>query len=200
MHSKPGLPKVLTLFPLLLVLLAGCASVSTGRTYDHGYPFATVYSVGVIGVEGVDGADAGHPLAQDEIARLFSRALSERGYHVIPRSRIQQLMREQGITQARAAQVPAAEELARILDLDAIFMLRAPQYGDTVEMKVTMLDVASARKIWHGWGTADRDAGKQHPPDFLTGHAPKAQAMLPARRRQVAKLIAELVADLPKRR
>ncbi len=133
-----------------LVMVAGCGSEKgesvTSLSFDAGkYDKVAIVDVsGAVYGEGVKG----------QISDLFTFELVRKGYTVVERAKIKQLVDEQKFQSSDLASDQGAAQAGKMLNVPAVVLVSIPKYeGEKISMTVKMIDVEEASIIWIGQGT-----------------------------------------------
>lgn len=85
--------------------------------------------------------------------------VAEAGYYVFPMSIVDQMFKENGITQASEAQAVAPKKLQEIFGADAALYIRVKEYGSsyqivqsstTVSAEAKLVDLKTGQQLWSG--------------------------------------------------
>ncbi len=132
----------------LSVLLAGCAGVRGYVNAD--YDFSALTRVAVADVQMVNGSEAD----KNQIATYFKIELLGKGYNVVDRSKVQQILQEQEFQTGEITTPEGAAKAGRILNVDAVVLVNVPELGERITISAEMVDVEDGTVIW-----ADSDTG-----------------------------------------
>lgn len=216
---KRTAPCVLFSF-LLVVFVAGCASVGGSGNHNPNYDFSSVKRVAVVSVNGVGGG------VRAQIANMFDQQLLGMGYSPVERTQVQAVIKEQDFSHSEVTRSAGAAKVGDILNVPAVIIVNVPRYGDKMEMGAKMVDVSTASIIWSANGVADTGSGLNEAIGGVLGAAAGAgagqgigghttgtvvggvagaaagaiagKAMTPQRQEQAAKLIKKLTQTLPR--
>jgi len=126
--------------------LTACASGSS--FVRPGYDFHSVGKVAVVLTSNV-----GNSAVQAEIADLFAMHLLSKGYDVIDRANIADLMKEAEFQNASGITSPEGRAKLAIHNVSAVVVTNVSQLGDEISMTAKMVDVESGSVLWAGEGT-----------------------------------------------
>lgn len=151
-----SLPPGLVLLSLagLFGLTAGCASADV--TTSGGFSPAE-YGTIAVGEFSVGSAAYGQreEVAQT-VANTFQRQLPMLGYQVVERSRLEQLLDEQGLQWSEATSDRGRAEIGELLNVEALLVGNVPRYkrtgGNDYEVVVfaKLVDVSTGEVVWTG--------------------------------------------------
>jgi len=136
---------------VLLVALAaaGCAQ-SSGESYAAaGYDFSNLDKVAIVDVTGKVYGDA----AKNQIANFFTMELVKKGYTVVERQRIQQVLKEHEFQGSDLTSSEGRAKVQEIFNVPAILVIDIPRYdNEKLSMSAKLLDVETAAVLWIGSG------------------------------------------------
>jgi hypothetical protein len=134
---------------LTAVMVAGCAS-SSGESYAAaGYNFANLDKVAIVEVTGRIYGEA----AKNQVANLFTMELMKKGYSVVERSQIKQILKEQEFQSSDLTSAEGRAKVKEIFNVPAIMVIDIPKYGnEKMSMSAKLLDVQTAEVLWIGTG------------------------------------------------
>jgi len=142
---------------VLLVALAaaGCAS-SHGESYAAtGYDFSSLDKVAIVEVTGKVYGDA----VKNQISNMFTMELMKKGYTVVERSRIKEVLKEQEFQGSDLTSPEGRAKVKEIFNVPAILVIDIPKYEkEKMSMSAKLLDVETAAVLWIGSG--DGSTGK----------------------------------------
>jgi hypothetical protein len=149
----------------LVVVVTGCA---TGSSFvKPGYDFGKLSRVAVVEVTGANGNQA----AQNEVADLFAMELLKRGYDVVERTQVQQILNEQDFQAGGATSPVDAVRVGRILNVSGIMVVNVPELGENVAMTAKMIHAETGTLLWMGEGTGKVGGGLRTVGGALVGAA-----------------------------
>ena len=131
----------------LAIALAGCAGVKSSVL--AGYDFGQVNRVAVADVQ----VARGEELVQDQIASYFTTELLKKGYQVVERSKVRNLLEEQEFQLGDITTSEGAAKAGRILNVDAVVLVIVPELGEQITITAEMVDVEDGTVIWSGSDT-----------------------------------------------
>jgi hypothetical protein len=134
---------------LIAVGVAGCAS-SSGESYAAaGYNFANLDKVAIVEVTGRVYGDA----AKNQIANLFTMELVKKGYTVVERSHIKEILKEQEFQSSDLTSPEGRAKVKEIFNVPAILVIDIPKYdNEKLNMSAKLLDVQTGEVLWIGSG------------------------------------------------
>jgi len=127
------------------LVICGCASLESH--VDKSFDFSTLKQVAVLKVTGL----AGNQVAQYQIADMWEGYLIDKGYAVVDRARVQDVVQEQEF-QAGALTEAGAAETGRILNADAILIANVIERGEEMSMTAKLVHTTTARVVWTASG------------------------------------------------
>jgi len=127
--------------------LSACASGSS--FVRPGYDFHSVGKTAVL----LTSSNIGDPAVQAEVADLFAMHLLSKGYDVIDRANIADLMKEAEFQNASGITSPEGRAKLAIHNVSAVVVTNVSQLGDEISMTAKMVDVESGSLLWAGEGT-----------------------------------------------
>ncbi len=140
-------------FLAIAMLVAGCATGSS--VVMQGYNFGAVDKVAVVEVTGANG----NRVAQNEIADRLAMELFKRGFNVIERTQIENVLEEQDFQATDLTSAVGAVEMGRILNVQAVVIANVPEMGDRIAMTAKMVDVKTGSMLWMGEATGKSGRG-----------------------------------------
>jgi hypothetical protein len=134
---------------LTAVMVAGCAS-SSGESYAAaGYNFANLDKIAIVEVTGRVYGDA----AKNQISNLFTMELMKKGYAVVERSQIKQILKEQEFQSSDLTSPEGRAKVKEIWNVPAIMVIDVPKYdNEKLSMSAKLLDVTTGEVLWIGTG------------------------------------------------
>jgi hypothetical protein len=134
---------------LAVLVVAGCAS-SSGESYAAaGYNFANLDKVAIVEVTGRVYGDA----AKNQVSNFFTMELMKKGYAVVERSQIKQILKEQEFQSSDLTSVEGRAKVKEIWNVPAIMVIDVPKYdNEKLSMSAKLLDVQTGEVLWIGTG------------------------------------------------
>ncbi len=201
--------------------VAGCASSEAESQAVVGYDFSAIDKIAIVEVTGRVYGDT----AKNQISNLFTLELMKKGYRFIERKDIKVLLKEREFQASDLTTAAGAAQAGRILNVPAVMLIDIPKYGDEkMEMSAKIIDVEDGTILWVGTGfgntgkglativgagigaavgaaVAGGDSSDRVLGGVLGGVAGgvTGNALSPDERKQVKKIIAEVVKNLPPR-
>lgn len=125
----------------------GCAS---GESYvKPGYDFGRMQRVAVVDVESRVHSQA----LKNEIADYMTIQFFSRGYTMVERGQIEQVLKEHDFEHSGVTTPEDAVEEGRILNVDGVIIVNMPEFGEHISMTAKMLDVKTGEIVWMGEGS-----------------------------------------------
>ncbi|MFP4176617.1 MAG: hypothetical protein ACOCTQ_02155 [Planctomycetota bacterium] len=131
---------------VVAVIVAGCSSVD--HSVESGYDFGQVNKTAVVDVSG----DIRGKAAIDQTADLIQLELMKKGYSVIEREKINEVIEEQEFQHGEATQSEAVK-MGEILNVPAIVMANTQVDGASIHMTIKMIDTEGGQVLWVGSGS-----------------------------------------------
>ncbi|MBN1361889.1 MAG: DUF799 family lipoprotein [Sedimentisphaerales bacterium] len=141
---------------LSALLVAGCAS-SKGESYAApGYDFSGLDRVAIASVTGQVYGEA----AKSTVAEFFTMELFQKGYRVMARSEMKQILEEQEFQASAITTNEDAARAGRVLNVPAVLLVSIPKYGsEKMEMSAKLVDVETGEILWLGSGSGSTGRG-----------------------------------------
>ena len=130
----------------LLCALTACASASS--VVKPNYDFRTVGRVAVLIQSSV-----GSPAQQRQIADLFAMHILSKGYDVIDRANLSDLVNEAEFQNTSGITSPEGRAKLAIRNVSAVIVTNVSEIGDEISLTAKMMDVQSGTLLWSGEGT-----------------------------------------------
>jgi outer membrane lipoprotein SlyB len=139
---------LLTLALIALVTLSGCTSAQA--YHSPTYNFGKLNAVAVLDVTAGRIGEG----RENQIADMFEQLLMQRGYRVVERKRIQQILAEQDLQASDRTSSSQAARIGRILNVQGVITASIPHWGDRTTISAKMVDTETAEVVWSGEATA----------------------------------------------
>jgi len=130
---------------LMLVPLWGCTSAES--VAKAGYDFGQVRTTAIVDVEGLQSR-----AQRGQIADFFEMELLKKGYSVVERSKVEELLKEHKFQASGLTRQDGAAEAGRMLNASTAILISVPRFGYKTEITAKMIDVESAEVVWIGTG------------------------------------------------
>lgn len=135
-----------------VAVISGCA---TGSSFVRpNYDFSKLGRVAVVTTS---------PVLEDkqrkEVADLFGMALLKRGFDVIDRANLDEIMGEADFqTESGLTSSEGKAQLA-VKNVSAMVVVNVTEFGDKISMTAKMVDVGTGSTLWMGEGTGNMKSG-----------------------------------------
>jgi hypothetical protein len=134
---------------LLTALAAsGCATIEAESQAVAGYDFSSLDKVAIVEVTGRVYGEA----VKNQIANMFVMELMQRGYTVIERSQVKELLKEQEFQASDISSNEGAAQAGKILNVPAVMLIDIPKYAEQMSMTAKLIEVETATILWIGQG------------------------------------------------
>ena len=147
---------VLMMIVLSVTLLAGCSSMTSDDVASYELQSSGIRKVAIVDVQGAINGES----AQESIFSCFQKEFMKRGYQVIERKQIQQIIKEQDFQQSGITNDYGATEFGKICNAQAILLVNIPEYGKEIHMTAKLLNTETASILWTSEGSASTGATK----------------------------------------
>jgi len=141
---------------LMLVALSlgffGCSSGSSFVRAD--YDFKTVGKIGVVCESKVLKAEE-----KKEVADLFAAEVLKKGFAVVDRANLDQMMQETEFQNESGVTSDAAKAKLAVANIQAMVIVNVSQFTDDVAMTAKMVKVGDGDLLWMGEGTGSLNSG-----------------------------------------
>jgi len=138
---------VAVLAAALVACALGCAS---GESYvKPGYDFGRMQRVAIVAIE----SRVHSQVLRNEISDYMAYQFFQRGYTMVERSQIQQVLKEHDFEHSGVTTPEDAVVEGRILNVDGVIIVNMPEFGDYISMTAKMLDVETGEIVWMGQGS-----------------------------------------------
>ncbi len=200
---------------------AGCASSEAESQAVVGYDFSAIDKIAIVEVTGRVYGDT----VKNQISNYFTLELMKKGYRFIERKDIKTLLKELEFQASDLTTEVGAAQAGKILNVPAVMLIEIPEYkGEKMKMSAKIIDVEDGTILWVGTGSGSTGKGLATVVGAGIGAAVGAavaggdssdrvlggvlggvaggvagNALSPDQEKQVKKIIAKVVKDLPPR-
>ena len=145
------------------MLLGGCASQKPGYDYTA-FRQARPRSILVV----MPTSDSTDIRAESSVLAQATVPLAERGYYVFPVALVDEMFRQNGLTNGHDIQQAPIRKLREIFGADAVMYLHVEEYGasyqvvssvTTVTVKGKLVDLKNGRTLWEGRASSHSESG-----------------------------------------
>ena len=143
---------VLLLSLISVGLLTGCA---TGKSYSH--PGYSAEKIGKVAV--VVHSEVLDDVQKREIGDLFSMEILNRGYIVIDRGNLDQLMTEVSFQNESGVTSEADKSKLAVKNIKTMMVVNVSEFGENMSMTAKMVNVNTGTLLWMGSGTGSKKSG-----------------------------------------
>ena len=152
--------KIMSLFTVILSLaLVGCAKMRS-EPYDYSALKQSAPKSILVVMPSNSSPDA---KANTSVLARISMPLAEKGYYVYPVALVDEVFKQNGLTDGESIQSANIKKIQQIFNADSMLYLDVTQYGSSyqvfdsvtrVEIKGKLVDLRSGVTLWEGSGKA----------------------------------------------
>jgi hypothetical protein len=147
-------------WPAILLSLIAMTACSSIRAVDGvaraGFDFSSVGRVAVVDVTCAQPLSAAWRI---HIASSVEMELMRRGYDLVERSQLQQLLTEQRFQSSGLTDAADAVQRGRLLNVSAVVLVNVASADEEIEIHAKLLDVQSGTQLWFGSASGRRNDG-----------------------------------------
>lgn len=128
---------------LCIVMAVGCTSVETYT--NPNYQFGSIAKVAIVDVTGR--LDEG---SRNQIGDFFTMGIMKKGYSVIERQQVKQMLAEQQFQQGDITTNQDAARAGRVLNVPAVVLVNMSELAEEMMLTAKLIDVETAEITWVG--------------------------------------------------